>query len=111
MPVLIDEAPPPNETLNVISCNSKVSSKSPCGGRRCSCHNNDLNCVAACGDCRGMKCENCDSKKLQQKMLIKLKTLMMMHVTIYLTICFSTTSLVRHFKFDSIGFILEVLVW
>ena len=63
MPVLIDEAPPPNETLNVISCNSKVSSKSPCGGSRCSCHNNDLNCVAACGDCRGMKCENCDKQE------------------------------------------------
>ena len=47
--------------LNVVRCNCHVNSKNPCGGSRCSCHSNGLHCVAACGDCRGMECENCDN--------------------------------------------------
>ena len=59
-PVLTDEAPAPDEILNAIRCNCKVSSKSPYGGSRCFCRSNGLYCVAACGDCRGMECQNCD---------------------------------------------------
>ena len=59
-PVLTDEAPASDEILTVNHSNCKVSSKSPCGGSRCSCRSNGLYCVAACGDCRGTECQNCD---------------------------------------------------
>ena len=58
-PVLTDQTPAPDEILNDIRCNCKVSSKSPCGGSRWSCHSNGLHCVAVCGDCRRMECQNC----------------------------------------------------
>ena len=35
-----------------------MSSNSPCRGSRCSCRSNGKHCVAACGDCRGMECQN-----------------------------------------------------
>ena len=60
VPVMTDEAPAPDEILNVVRCNCQVTLKNPCGGSRCSCRNNGLHCVAACGDCRGTECENCD---------------------------------------------------
>ena len=60
IPVMTDEAPAPDEILNVVRCNCQVASKNPCGGSRCSCRNNELHCVAACGDCRGTECENCN---------------------------------------------------
>ena len=37
-----------------------MSSKSPCDESRCFCRGNSLHYVAACGDCRGTECENCD---------------------------------------------------
>ena len=60
IPVLIDEAPVPDEVLNVIRCNCKVSSKRPSGESYCSCRSNGLHCVTACGECRGTECQNCD---------------------------------------------------
>ena len=39
-PVLTDDAPASDETLTVNRSNCKVSSKSPCGGSRCSCRSN-----------------------------------------------------------------------
>ena len=37
-----------------------MTSKTPCGGSRCSCRSNGLKCVPAFGDCRGTECQNCD---------------------------------------------------
>ena len=59
IPVLTDEAPAPDEILNVICCTCKVSSKSPCGRGYCSCHSHSFHCVAACGDCQGTEFQNC----------------------------------------------------
>ena len=60
IPVMIDVPPAPDELLNIVRCNCKMSSKNPCGGRQCSCRNHGLKCVPACGDCRGLNCSNCD---------------------------------------------------
>ena len=35
-----------------------MSSKKPCGSKLCSCRRNGLSCVSACGDLRGISCEN-----------------------------------------------------
>ena len=50
IPVLTDEAPAPDEILNVIRCKCNVSSTSPCGGSHCSRFRNGLHSVAACSD-------------------------------------------------------------
>ena len=43
------------------SCNCQTTSKHTCGpSTRCSCRQNGLKCVAACGNCRGTECENID---------------------------------------------------
>ena len=65
MPIMTDKAPAPDKLLNMIRCNCQVTSKNPCGGHtQCSCRKNGLKCVAACGDCRGMECQNCDTVEL-----------------------------------------------
>ena len=48
VPVTTDEAAADDELLGVVRCRSQ----NPCGGSRCSCCNNGLKCVPACGDCR-----------------------------------------------------------
>ena len=50
--------PGPPELLNVIRCNCKLSTKTPCGAGNCSCRKNGLPCVAACGHCHGNNCTN-----------------------------------------------------
>ena len=55
---MTDESPAPDELLNIIRCNCRLTSKNPCGGNKCSCRTNGLTCVAACGDCRGTQCIN-----------------------------------------------------
>ena len=48
----------PDDLLNVIRCNCKTTTKNPRGSRTCSCKRNGIPCVAACGDCRGIECNN-----------------------------------------------------
>ena len=50
------ESPAPDELLNIVRCNCQMTSKTPCGGSRCSCRSNGLKCVPACGT----ECQNCD---------------------------------------------------
>ena len=59
-PILTDEAPAPDEILNVVRCNCSMGGKNPWGGSRCSCVANGLKCVPACGNCRGSECLNYD---------------------------------------------------
>ncbi len=58
IPIMTDNEPGPQELLNLIRCNCKMSSKSPCGTSLCSCRKNGLKCVSACGDCHGVSCQN-----------------------------------------------------
>ena len=48
----------PNELLEVIPCNCKMSSKNTCSTLQCKCRKNELPCSQACGDCRGAFCNN-----------------------------------------------------
>ena len=73
---------PQTRYLKCHLCNCRVSSKCPFCGSRCFWRSNDLHCVAACGE----------SVSLPQMILIKLKSLMMTCVILYLTICSSTTN-------------------
>ena len=59
-PILTDEAPAPDEILNVVRCNCSMGGKNPCGGSRCSCVADGLKCVPACWNCRGSECLNYD---------------------------------------------------
>ena len=61
-PVKTDLQCAPEWLLNVIHCNCKLSSKIPCGTKLCSCRKNRLNCVPACGDCKGKFCDNKDEQ-------------------------------------------------
>ena len=45
----------PEELLKFTSCNCKGD----CSNRRCSCKKNDVKCIAACGNCKGITCKNC----------------------------------------------------
>ena len=35
-----------------------MSSRNPCGSNQCSCKINGMQCVSACGDCKGVGCKN-----------------------------------------------------
>ena len=48
----------PDDLLQVIRCNCKLTSRNPCGSNLCSCRRNGLKCVPACGDCRGLSGNN-----------------------------------------------------
>ena len=48
----------PDELMRVIRCNCKITSRNPCGSNLCSCRQNGLSCVAACGECKGVNCNN-----------------------------------------------------
>ena len=45
----------PEELLRFTSCNCTGD----CSNRRCSCKKNGVNCISACGNCRGSACNNC----------------------------------------------------
>ena len=45
----------PDEFLKFISCNCKGD----CSNRRCSCKKNDVKCISACGNYKGITCKNC----------------------------------------------------
>ena len=40
--------------MNIVRCNCKQSSKNQCGSNLCSCRENGLSCVSACGGCCGI---------------------------------------------------------
>ena len=42
-----------------VRCKCKVIAKNPCSARSCSCRENRLSCVLACGSCHGKQCQNC----------------------------------------------------
>ena len=91
-PILTDEAPAPDEILNVVRCNCSMGGKNPCGGSRCSCVANGLKCVPACGNCRGSECLNYDKTVgdtnhltlKRKKTLVKKK---MNHMITFLSLC------------------------
>jgi len=45
----------PEELLKHISCNCKGN----CSNRQCSCKKNDVKCISACENCKGITCKNC----------------------------------------------------
>ncbi|KAJ8409990.1 hypothetical protein AAFF_G00210310 [Aldrovandia affinis] len=45
----------PEELLRFTSCNSNGD----CSNRRCSCKKNGVKCISACGNCKGITCNNC----------------------------------------------------
>ena len=57
----------PDTFLKFIRCKCKKDSKNPCGSNRCSCRKYGLNCVAACGDCRGENCRNIRKVELEEE--------------------------------------------
>ena len=62
MPIKTDLPPAPECILKFIRCNCKVNSRNPCGTRTCTCQKNGIRCVTACGDCRGIFCNNLKSE-------------------------------------------------
>ena len=60
-PIKTTKDPAPSDVLSLISCNCKMSSKSPCSSNRCSCRKNGIWCMAACGHCHGDGCDNVKS--------------------------------------------------
>ena len=57
-PITTDKPAAPDSLLKFVRCNCKKDTKNPCGSNRCSCRKYGLNCVPACGDCRGENCQN-----------------------------------------------------
>ena len=57
-PVMTDFDPSPEELLKFVRCKCKVTSKSPCCTKLCSCLKHGLTCVTACSGCRGTECSN-----------------------------------------------------
>ena len=64
-PTMTDQEPAPASLLNYIRCNCKLTSKNTCGTNLCSCRRNGLKCVRACGECRGMNCNNVERMILE----------------------------------------------
>ena len=58
LPVMTNLPPAPAFLLNVIRCNCNTASKNTCRTMLCSCKKHGLRCVQACGDCRGVACQN-----------------------------------------------------
>lgn len=54
-PIPMLEPMAPEKLLKFTSCNCKGD----CSNRRCSCKKNDVKCIAACGNCKGITCKNC----------------------------------------------------
>lgn len=54
MPVPTLEEWAPEKLRNLTSCNCKGD----CTSRKCGCVKNAVNCISACGHCRGVSCKN-----------------------------------------------------
>ena len=52
--LLTDLPPAPKELLEIIRCKCKTG----CKTGRCTCKKHGLECTSACGECKGMTCEN-----------------------------------------------------
>ncbi|KAJ8043553.1 hypothetical protein HOLleu_10691 [Holothuria leucospilota] len=57
-PIKTDIDAAAQSVLKYIRCNCKTTTNTPCSSKACTCVNNGLKCVAACGGCRGQFCEN-----------------------------------------------------
>ena len=57
-PITTTKNPAPPDILNIIRCNCKMSSETPCSNNRCSCKKNGIRCMSACGECHGDGCRN-----------------------------------------------------
>ena len=57
-PITTDDKIAPDHLLKFLRCKCKKDSTNPCGSNRCTCKKFGLNCVAACGECRGEDCLN-----------------------------------------------------
>jgi hypothetical protein len=53
-----DKDAAPDNLLQFVRCKCKLTSRNPYGANIRSCCKNGLNCVTACGDCRGDGCKN-----------------------------------------------------
>ena len=62
VPVMTDLLPAPEDLLRVISCNCHTD----CSSFRCTCRKHDLECTAACGQCRGSGCSNVAETEIDQ---------------------------------------------
>ena len=58
VPIMTDLPPAPKSLLDVIRCSCNTATNNTCGTMRCSCRKNGLKCMDACGDCRGVYCDN-----------------------------------------------------
>ena len=67
VPAMTDPEPAPDQLLKVIRCNCQATSKNLCSGKQCSCRSNGLKCRVACGDCRGIECQNCVTVELSEE--------------------------------------------
>ena len=56
--VITDLDSVPEELLKFVRCKCKVTSKSPCSAKLCSCQKHSFTCVAACSGCQGTECSN-----------------------------------------------------
>jgi len=65
-PIMTDLAAGPESLLKFVRCKCKLSSRNPCGTNICSCRKNGLRCVTACGDCRGVNCNNAEDFTLDE---------------------------------------------
>ena len=61
-PITTDQPVAPDHLLKFLRCKCKKSTNNPCGTNRCTCRKFGLNCVPACGDCRGEGCKNSKAK-------------------------------------------------
>jgi len=61
-PIMTDLEPAPPNILKFIRCKCNVASKNTCGSNICTSRKNGLKCVAACGSCNGVNCENSNNE-------------------------------------------------
>ena len=62
LPITTDLSPAPSHLLEVIRCNCKTG----CHTFRCCCKKNDIKCTPACGECKGISCNNSQQPDLEE---------------------------------------------
>ena len=53
----------PEELLQLTSCNCHGD----CSTQRCSCKKNSIQCIYACGICKGITCKNCINDGIESR--------------------------------------------
>ena len=66
-PIKADMPAAPQFITNFIHCNCKITSNNACGTMRCSCLQNGIPCMEACGECRGLSCNNPNLMKKKEE--------------------------------------------